>query len=36
MSRDVRLYLEDIQLSCKKILRYTEDLEFDGYDIIMV
>ena len=31
MSRDVRLYLEDIQLSCKKILRYTENLEFDAF-----
>jgi uncharacterized protein with HEPN domain len=23
MSRDVRLYLENIQLSCQKIIRYT-------------
>jgi uncharacterized protein with HEPN domain len=28
VSRDVRLYLEDIQLSCKKIIRYIENLGF--------
>lgn len=31
MSRDVRLYLEDIQSSCKKILKYTENLGFEGF-----
>ena len=31
MSRDSRLYLEDIQLSCRKILRYTENLDFDEF-----
>jgi uncharacterized protein with HEPN domain len=29
MSRDYLLYLEDMQTSCEKILRYTEDIDFD-------
>ncbi|AET64395.1 HepT-like ribonuclease domain-containing protein [Methanothrix harundinacea] len=29
MSRDYRLYLEDIQISCRKLLRYAENLDFD-------
>ena len=28
MSRDYQLFLEDMQTSCEKILRYTEDLDF--------
>ena len=31
MSRDVRLYLEDIQLSCQKIIRYTAGMSFDAF-----
>lgn len=31
MSRDVRLYLEDIQLSCQKIIRYTSGMSFDAF-----
>ncbi len=31
MSRDPRLFFEDIQESCLKILRYTEGLDFDAF-----
>lgn len=31
MSRDERLYLEDIVTCCEKILRYTADLGFDRF-----
>jgi len=31
MSRDYLLYLEDIQVSCKKLLRYAEGLDFDQF-----
>ncbi len=31
MSRDYLLYLEDMQISCVKILRYTEDIDFDRF-----
>ncbi len=31
MSRDVRLYLEDIQLSCQKIIRYTAGMSLDVF-----
>ncbi len=31
MSRDPRLFLEDIRESCLKILRYTEGLDFDSF-----
>ncbi|MCX6669737.1 MAG: DUF86 domain-containing protein [Methanothrix sp.] len=31
MSRDYLLYLEDMQTSCGKILRYTEDIDFDQF-----
>ncbi len=31
MSRDYLLYLEDMQTSCEKILRYTEDIDFDRF-----
>ena len=31
MSRDYLLYLEDMQTSCRKILRYTEDIDFDRF-----
>jgi uncharacterized protein with HEPN domain len=31
MSRDYLLYLEDMQASCKKLLRYTEGLDFDQF-----
>ena len=31
MSRDPRLFLEDIQGSCLKILRYTQDLDFASF-----
>jgi uncharacterized protein with HEPN domain len=31
MSRDYLLYLEDMQTSCVKILRYTEDINFDRF-----
>lgn len=29
MSRDYLLYLEDMQVSCKKLLRYAECMDFD-------
>ena len=31
MSRDFRLYLDDIQSSCDKILQYTQNLGFDEF-----
>ena len=31
MSRNPRLYLEDIQVCCAKILRYTADLTFEQF-----
>lgn len=31
MSRDARLYLEDIVLACDKIERYTAGFDFDGF-----
>jgi uncharacterized protein with HEPN domain len=31
MSRDYLLFLEDMQTSCEKILRYAEDLDFDQF-----
>jgi len=31
MSRDYRLFLDDIEESCEKILRYTQDLTFDRF-----
>jgi uncharacterized protein with HEPN domain len=31
MSRDVRLYLDDILACCGKIMRYTQDLTFEGF-----
>lgn len=31
MSRDPALYLEDIVLSCRNILRYTLDCEFNDF-----
>ena len=31
MSRNPRLYLEDIQYSCTKILRYTSGLSFEQF-----
>jgi len=31
MSRDYLLYLEDIQVSCKKLLRYAEGLDFNQF-----
>jgi len=31
MSRDFLLFLEDTQTSCEKILRYTEDIDFDKF-----
>jgi uncharacterized protein with HEPN domain len=31
MSRDCLLFLEDMQTSCKKILRYTEDIDFEMF-----
>ena len=31
MSRDHRLFLDDIEESCEKILRYTQDLTFDRF-----
>ncbi len=31
MSRDYLLFLEDMQTSCEKILRYTEDIGFDQF-----
>ncbi len=30
MSRDYLLFLEDMQTSCEKILRYTEDIDLKG------
>lgn len=30
MSRDFRLYLDDIRASAEKVLRYTHGLDFDG------
>ncbi len=31
MSRDPRLYLEDIYQACEKILRYTEGIDFSRF-----
>ena len=31
MSRDIRLYLDDILQSCRKILRYTEGMDFTQF-----
>lgn len=31
MSRDYRLYLEDIEEACRKILRYTDGLSFAAF-----
>lgn len=31
MSRDYLLYLEDMQVSCKKLLRYAEGLDFEQF-----
>jgi len=31
MSRDYRLYLDDMRESCEKVLRYTRDLAFDQF-----
>lgn len=31
MSRDYLLYLEDMQVSCKKLLHYTEGLDFGQF-----
>ena len=31
MSRDIRLYLEDIVMSCEKILRFTADMNRDAF-----
>jgi uncharacterized protein with HEPN domain len=31
MSRNPRLYLEDIQQSCTKVMRYTDGLSFDQF-----
>ncbi len=31
MSRDPRLYLEDIRQGCEKVLRYTEGITFDQF-----
>ena len=31
MSRDVLLYLEDIQRACEKVLRYTQDATFETF-----
>jgi uncharacterized protein with HEPN domain len=31
MSRDYRLYLDDIAVSCAKVLRYTAGLTFEAF-----
>ncbi len=31
MSRDYRLYLDDIQTSCEKIVQYAQGLTFEGF-----
>lgn len=31
MSRDYQLYIQDIKLSCQKIIRYTSDLDFEHF-----
>ena len=31
MSRDFRVYLDDIALSCKKVIRYTEGMTFEEF-----
>lgn len=31
MSRDYRLYLDDIQEACAKVLRYTRGMSFAGF-----
>ncbi len=31
MSRDVRLYLDDIRASCEKILRYSQGMDFEQF-----
>jgi uncharacterized protein with HEPN domain len=31
MSRELRLYLADIQVACEKVLRYTNGMEFEQF-----
>lgn len=31
MSREWRLYLEDIRVGCDRVLEYTRDLDFEGF-----
>jgi uncharacterized protein with HEPN domain len=31
MSRELRLYLADIQVACEKVLRYTKGMEFEQF-----
>jgi uncharacterized protein with HEPN domain len=31
MSRELRLYLADIQVACEKVLRYTDGMEFEQF-----
>lgn len=31
MSRNLRLYFDDILRSCEKILRYTQELDYDSF-----
>jgi len=31
MSRDYRLYLDDMREACEKVLRYTEDISLDQF-----
>jgi uncharacterized protein with HEPN domain len=33
MSRNPRLYLEDIAFSCEKVLRYTKDITFNEFKL---
>ena len=33
MSRDYQLYLEDMQTSCRKLLRYAENLDFERFTL---
>jgi uncharacterized protein with HEPN domain len=33
MSRRFRFYLEDIQASCEKVLRYTQGMNFEDFQI---
>lgn len=33
MSKDYRLFLDDIRLTCEKIIRYTTDVTFEQFEV---